>query len=137
MKAAWILAFLAVACGPHDDPPVLVETPPTLGEKLTGNWYYERKELDQGFLRTEIASLDLHMTTIHLNYSIVWNCDSIGPCPDHPPDAYGGYFEGIFQDLGDSLALQDASDTVAFRNVTDSSFTLLINGRLSFPMERQ
>jgi hypothetical protein len=130
MRRAIALAFLITACGTHDDPP-------TLGEELAGNWYYEQTFPDQGFLRTERASLDIISTTLHLNYGISWSCDSIGPCPGKPPDAYGGYFEGIFRDLGDSLALQDPADTVAFRNVTDTSFTLVINGRLNFPLRRR
>jgi hypothetical protein len=129
--AIWGLpALLAIACGPHDDPP-------TLGERLKGNWYYERSYPDQGFLRTDRASLDVYLTTMHLNYGISWACDSVGTCPGEPPDALGDYFEGIFRDLGDSLALQDATDTVAFRNVTDTGFTLWINGRLSFPLRRR
>lgn len=130
-----IAAMLATACGTHDDPPTLG---PTLGKRLAGNWYYERNYPDQGFLRTDRASLDIYQTTIHLNYGISWRCDSIGPCPPgEPPNAYGNYFEGSFRDLGDSLALQDATDTVAFRNLTDTGFTLLINGRLGFPMRRR
>lgn len=128
LPAAYSLMILA--CGPHEDPP-------TLGERLAGNWYCERSYPDQGFLRTDRASMDVYQTTIHLNFGISWSCDSLGPCPGEPPDTYGGYYEGIFRDLGDSLALQDAADTVAFRNVTDTGFTLVINGRLSFPLRRR
>jgi hypothetical protein len=123
-------ALLAASCGMHADPP-------TLGERLKGNWYYEQSFPDREFLRTEKASLDVYRTTMHLNYNVSWDCGSTGPCPGEAPQAFGGYFEGIFRDLGDSLALQDAIDTVAFRNVTDTGFTLLINGRLSFPLRRR
>jgi hypothetical protein len=125
-------AVLALACGPHED-----EDPPTLGERLAGNWYCERSYPDQGFLRTDRASMDVYRTTLHLNFGVSWSCDSVGPCPGEPPDTYGSYFEGVFRDLGDSLALQDAADTVAFRNVTDSGLTLVINGRLTFPLRRR
>lgn len=130
LRAGALAAFLAAGCGVHDDPP-------TLGERLQGNWYYERSIPEQGYLRTDEASLAVYRTTLHMYYNIKWSCDSIGPCPGEPPSGEGGYFEGIFRDLGDSLALQDVPDTVAFRNVTDSGCTLLINGRLSFPLRRR
>jgi len=56
-------------------------------------------------------------------------------CPGTPPDPLGGYFEGDFTDIGDSLVLRDATDTVSFRNITDSAFTFVVNG-IAFPMRR-
>jgi hypothetical protein len=138
LRPALALAFFLAACGTREEPPsVIVQDPRTLGEKLRGNWYCERNYPDQGFLRTDRASMDVYLTTMHMNYNVAWMCDSLGPCPGEPPDGYGGYFEGIFRDLGDSLALQDAPDTVAFRNVTDSVCTLVINGRSDFPLRRR
>ena len=132
LKGAIAAALLLAACGtegPASQGP--------LGERLRGSWFCDRAYPDRGFLRAEIAKLDMHPPTLHLSYNVSWECDPAGPCPGGPPDAIGGYFEGSFRDLGDSLALRDALDTVSFREVTDTGFTLLINGRLAFPMRRR
>jgi hypothetical protein len=126
--AAILLALLAAGCGTHDDPP-------TLGERLRGNWKCHHVYPDQGFLRTDDATMAVYQRTIQYTDIAKWECDSVGPCPGDPPNALGGYFEGIFQDLGDSLVLQDATDTVSFKDVTDDSFTFVADG-IAFPMQR-
>lgn len=127
-RMAVLLALLAAACGKHDDAE-------TLGDRLQGNWIYSRVYPDQGFQRTEHATLAVYRTTIQYSVYVAWECDTTKTCPGKPPDALGGYFEGVFRDLGDSLALQDGVDTVSFRSVTDTSFTFIVNG-IAFPMQR-
>ena len=123
-----LLALLASACGTHDDGE-------TLSERLQGNWTYSRIYPDQGFIRTDNATLAVYKTTIQYSVYVAWECDTTGPCPGTPPDPLGGYFEGDFTDIGDSLVLRDATDTVSFRNITDSAFTFVVNG-IAFPMRR-
>lgn len=129
LASASALAALLAACGTHD-------SRETLGDKLQGNWACHRAFPDQGFRRSEDAVMEAIQTSLKYRYYIAWECDSAGPpCPGEPPTATGGYFEGLFQDLGDSLVLKDGIDTVSFRDVTDTSFTLSVN-RWSFPMLR-
>lgn len=123
-----LLALLASACGTHDDGE-------TLSERLQGNWTYSRIYPDQGFIRTDNATLAVYRTTIQYSVYVAWECDTTGPCPGRPPDPLGGYFEGDFTDIGDSLVLRDATDTVSFRDITDSAFTFVVNGT-AFPMRR-
>ena len=125
---AVLLGFLAAGCGTDDDPP-------TLGERLRGNWMCHHVYPDLGFLRTDDATMAVYQRTIQYTDIAKWECDTVGPCPGTPPNATGGYFEGIFQDLGDSLVLQDATDTVSFKDVTDDSFTFVADG-IAFPMHR-
>lgn len=126
--AAFLLALMASACGTHDDSE-------TLSERLQGNWTYTRIYPDQGFIRTDHATLAVYQTTIQYSVYVAWECDTAGPCPGKPPDPLGGYFEGDYQDLGDSLKLHDGVDTVSFLSVTDTSFTFVVNGT-AFPMRR-
>lgn len=128
LAAAALLACLVSGCGTHDDPP-------TLGERLRGNWICHHVYPDQGFLRTDDAAMAVYQRSIQYSDIAKWECDSVGPCPGAPPNALGGYFEGIFTDLGDSLVLQDATDTVSFKDVTDDSFTFVVDG-IAFPMRR-
>lgn len=128
LRAAACLAFLLAACATHDDSR-------TLAERLQGNWFYNRVYPDQGFIRTDYASLAVHVTTIQYSATSSWDCDTVGTCPGTPPEPRGGSFEGIFTDLGDSLAVRDGTDTLSFQSVTDSSFTFIVNG-ISFPMRR-
>lgn len=124
--AIFLLVLLAAACSTHHE---------SLAERLQGNWICHHVYPDQGFLRTDDATMAVYRTTMQYTVNTHWECDTVGTCPANPPDARGGYFEGIFKELGDSLVLQDASDTVAFQSVTDSSFTFIVNG-ISFPMRR-
>jgi len=79
--------------------------------------------------------LAVKQTTLYYMYSVSWECDSAGSCPIEPPAPRGGYFEGIFTEDGDSLAVRDDLDTVSFHSVTDSAFVFLVNGT-AFPMRR-
>jgi hypothetical protein len=105
-----------------------------LAERLQGNWSYQRTFPDQGYTRREYATMEVNRTSIKYNYGIFWDCDPPGPCPG-APDPKSDFFEGIFRDLGDSLALQDGKESLGFRDITDDSFTFIVSG-LSFPMRR-
>jgi hypothetical protein len=126
MRAAAVLVLVLAACSTYHE---------SLAERLQGNWVCQHVYPDQGFTRTDHATLAVYRTTIQYTVNTAWECDSADACPGDPPVARGGYFEGIYTDLGDSLVLRDASDTVAFRSVTGSSFTFIVNG-ISFPMQR-
>ncbi len=128
LGAGFLLALLASACGTHDDSE-------TLSERLQGNWACSRIYPDQGFIRRENAALAVYRTTIQYSVYVAWECDTTGPCTGTPPDPLGGYFEGDFTDIGDSLVLRDPTDTVSFRDITDSAFTFVVNGT-AFPMRR-
>ncbi|MBW8887889.1 MAG: hypothetical protein JF616_09050 [Fibrobacteres bacterium] len=124
-----LLAFLTFACGTRNDSE-------TLSDRLQGNWTYTRIYPDQGFTRRDNATLAVHRTTIQYSVYVSWECDTtVAPCPGKPPDPLGGYFEGDFTDLGDSLVLRDGVDTVSFHSVTDTAFTFIVNGT-AFPMRR-
>jgi hypothetical protein len=120
---AWT-ALLLASCGTGPGSP-------TLAQRLQGNWSCHRIAPDGRFLRTDDATLAVHSTSLQYNWNISWSCDSAAPCPT----SRGGYFEGIYADLGDSLALLDAVDTVAFRPRGDS-LDFIVDGT-AFPMGRR
>jgi hypothetical protein len=106
-----------------------------LADRLQGNWAYQGEFPDQGFRRTEYATLAVHQTTLQYTYTVSWECPARTTCPGEPPVAKGNYFEGVYTDLGDSLDLRDALEPVSFRNVKDSTAEMHVGGFV-FPLRR-
>lgn len=129
-RTAGLALFALAACGGEHDRE-------TLAERLRGSWVCQREFPDRGFVRKDDVELAVTASSLELNYNVFWSCDTLAPCPGPPPAPSSGYYEGVYRDLGDSLALLDALDSVAFRDVADTGFTLLINGSLAFPMRRR
>lgn len=124
---AW--ACLLAACGgPGPDRP-------TLAQSLLGSWYHASEFRAGEFIRSGSATLGVDRASIRYAWNILWEC-AAEPCAAPPPKDSGGYFEGVYRDLGDSLALQDGVDALGFREVGDSAFTFLVNGA-AFPMRRR
>ncbi len=109
---------------------------PSMAERLQGHWAREATLPDGGFLRAEYVTLAVRNTTIQYSYHVSWECPPEEACPGEPPAAYGGYFEGIFEDLGDSLALKDALEPVSFRPLSDSALLFIVDSG-SFALERR
>ena len=127
--AAW--AVLLAACAGKGSGPAA----PTLAERLQGSWACGFETRVGEFLRSDIATFEADSSSIRYSWNVLWDC-AAEPCATEAPKDRGGYFEGVFRDLGDSLALQDGVDTVAFRDVGDSAFTFLVNGT-AFAMRRR
>ena len=128
-------AWLA-GCGQPDQAP--------LAERLQGNWGCLRTVVQEEFLRTDRASLEVNQTSIKYAYESYWECDTLAndakglsraACEAAAPSGRSGYFEGIFTASGNSLRVVDGTDTLSFRNVTDRTFELGVNG-LAYPMTR-
>lgn len=125
------LAFILAACAGNGSGP---ETH-SLAERLQGSWACGLETKAGEFLRSDIATLEANKTSIRYSWNVLWDCAK-DPCAEPAPKDRGGYFEGVFRELGDSLALQDGVDTVAFRDVGDSTFDFVVNGA-AFPMRRR
>jgi hypothetical protein len=129
--------WLLPGCGPEDPGP-------TLAERLQGHWKCERKSRVGEYERSDLASLEVQPSSIKYSYNILWDCktfaaDSGGAqvpdCRTPKPEDHGGYFEGVYTAVGDSLELMDATDTLEFRDLKAESFNFIINGSV-FPMAR-
>jgi hypothetical protein len=139
MRRVWAIPVFAAAlwhCGNPESP--------ALAERLQGNWGCDRKTRDGEYLRTDLASLEVRQTSIKYGFSSTWECDTfiaiadgsrIPECKSARPQDRIGYFEGIFEAVGDSLKVVDGTDTLSFRNVGDGFLDFLING-LTYPMTR-
>jgi hypothetical protein len=134
--AAILSAALLAGCGEPDRA--------SLPDRLQGNWSCLRTVAQDGFLRTDQATLELYRTSIKYAYDSHWVCDTLAndakgisraACEASAPSGLWGYFEGVFTASGDSLQVRDGTDTLAFRNVTDRTFEFDVNG-LTYPMTR-
>lgn len=108
---------------------------PTLAETLQGSWAGREESRAGEFTRVAAATLAVDQATIKYHWNILWDCaDTV--CAADPPTDSGGYFEGGFRAAGDSLALQDGTDSLAFREVRDSSLVFVVNG-IRFALRRK
>jgi hypothetical protein len=128
MAWAWLLA----ACAGQGSGPEAEH----LAERLQGNWACAGETRLGEFLRSDIATLAVDSSTIKYSWNVLWDCAVEPACAQEPPKDRGGYFEGVYKAQGDSLALQDGVDTLAFRDLADSAFTFVVNGS-AFPMRRR
>lgn len=131
VKRAAALALMVAACASQESGPKA----PSLAERLQGSWACGSETRVGEFLRSDIATLEANSTSIRYSWNVLWDC-VVEPCAAEAPKDRGGYFEGVFRDLGDSLDLQDGVDTVSFRDVRDSAFTFTVNGT-AFAMRRR
>lgn len=136
LSAACLSAALLAGCGEPDRTP--------LAERLQGNWGCRRTVVQEQFLRTDRAGLEVNQTSIKYSYDSHWECDTLANdakgisragCAAAAPTGRSGYFEGVFTASGDSLIVKDGTDTLMFRNVTDRTLEFGING-LTYPLTR-
>jgi hypothetical protein len=132
------LAVLSAAgCGSQDDEP-------SISDRLQGNWVCDRVIREGEFDRTDKASLEILDASIRYAYESHWECavsdtvpDGSGTpaCATEPPRGRQGYFEGVFAMKGDSMEVEDASDTVSYRDLRADSLGFVVNGTI-YPMKR-
>ena len=107
---------------------------PSLAERLQGSWAGREESRTGEFTRVAAATLAVDRSSIKYHWNILWDCaDTV--CAAEPPTDSGGYFEGVFRDTGDSLALQDGTDSLAFPVILDSSLVFVVNG-IRFTLRR-
>jgi hypothetical protein len=128
-------ALLCAACRGTDPAP----TPTTL-DRLQGTWRGAKSTQEGEFLRTDAATMEVQHYSLKYALDSEWKCHPPGApedpppyCAEEPPHGHGTYYEGLFGIAGDSLKGPDLADTVLFRNLSDSTLDLIVNG-VTVPM---